>query len=490
MNMHGSNTFAARSTDAGVKRRLLESYLQARAAGQSNKNSVITRRPPEEPAPLSLSQEQLWLREQAHEGMPATCNECITIKSKVQFEQRHIERALAEIIRQHESWRTTYAVENGMPIQVIHPAPENFELLTFDLRRHPTRQRETKLASITSEMVSEPFDLARGPLLRGALLRFDETDHRLFLCGHLSILDGISVYQILPLELATLYKALSEDREHDTAELPIQYTDYAYWQRRFIAGTEHARQLAYWREQLSGLIPPPLWSGRKPRVNDVPRGEIHSFALSDSTAAALDRTSRIRGVTLFTVLLTTFATLLHHYTGQRDLAVATLAPSGRKRPEVQRLLGYFLNPVVLRVDFTGDPPFSEMLTRTQRIIANALCHDDLPLAAIRQDSTVDSMCGALAPIALSLQPRTPPLETDWEVTSMDANSGGSIWELYLAFIQRDAGLIGRAQYNPDVFDTSAVANILTDLETLLQGATANPAQRISTLLSRMRQMTT
>jgi non-ribosomal peptide synthetase component F len=189
-------------------------------------------------------------------------------------------------------------------------------------------------------------------------------------------------------------------------------------------------------------------------------------------------------------LLTTFATLLHHYTGQRDLAVATLAPSGRKRPEVQRLLGYFLNPVVLRVDFTGDPPFSEMLTRTQRIIANALCHDDLPLAAIRQDSTVDSMCGALAPIALSLQPQTPPLDTDWEVTSMDANSGGSIWELYLAFIQRGAGLIGRAQYNPDVFDTSTVAKILTDLETLLQGATANPAQRISTLLSRMRQMTT
>jgi hypothetical protein len=487
MDIVSSNTFAE-STDPAIKLRLVESYLQARAAGPSKENSFIGRRPPAEPAPLSLAQEQLWLREQAGKGIPATLNECFTLKSRVRFESRHIERALIEIVRQQEIWRTTYAVEKGMPIQVIHPAPTNFDLLTFDLRGYPMRQRESKLASITSEMVSEPFDLARGPLLRGALLRIHETDHRLFLCGHLSVLDGISVYQILPFELATLYKALSDNREHAPLELPIQYSDYAYWQRRVIIGTEKARQLAYWRKQLSGLVPPRLAAGPTPRVNDGSRGEIQSFALSDSTAADLGRISRKQGVTLFTVLLATFATVLHQYTGLRDLAIATLAPSGRKRPEVRRLLGHFLNPVVLRIDFTGDPPFSEMLIRTQRVIANALCHDDLPLASIPQHSTMDAEAGPLAPIALSLQPQTPPLATDWEVTSMDANSGGSIWELYLAFIQRGAGLIGRAQYNPNIFDSATIAKILRNLENLLEGATADPAQRISALSSRMRQI--
>src|SRR6185437_9552085 len=133
-----------------------------------------------------------------------------------------------------------------------------------------------------------------------------------------SVLDGISVYQILPFELATLYKALSDNREHAPLELPIQYSDYAYWQRRVIIGTEKARQLAYWRKQLSGLVPPRLAAGPTPRVNDGSRGEIQSFALSDSTAADLGRISRKQGVTLFTVLLATFATVLHQYTGLHD----------------------------------------------------------------------------------------------------------------------------------------------------------------------------
>jgi len=304
--------------------------------------------------------------------------------------------------------------------------------------------------------------------------------------AHLSIVDGVSVYQVFPSELAQLYQAFSASKMSPLPEPLIQYADYAYWQRRWLIGREMQKQLDYWRNRLAGELPTLQWPNDHPRpAAQTFCGAALSFAWPRHLGDAIKELSLRVGVTLFTSLQSGFTALLHNYTGQSDIIVGTISPAGRKRSEVQGLLGYFLNPVVLRIDFTGDPPFNELLRQTQRVTSEAISHDDLPIEFLAQEllPKQDPSRHPFFTTAISLQPPMSPIGSGWSVTSMDAASGGAMWDLYLAFIEQSTGMIGRVQYNPDLFEARTITQMVEDLQALLATAVANPRQRLSKLAS-------
>jgi hypothetical protein len=464
-----------------VKRKLLARYLLGDLAPAERQAHEITRRPLNEPAPLSLAQQQLWYREQI-EGITPLYNESITIRRRGALDIAALERSLAEIVRRHEIWRTVYDSSNGMPVQVVKPAPSCFPLQMVNLRGYDEAEIEAEVLRVTTNETQQRFDLRHGPLLRAMLLRTDDEEYRLFITAHLSIIDGISVYQILPTELAALYAANCVGNPAPLPELCIQYADYAHWQRRNVSGRHRAEQLAYWRTQFASEPPSLRWpTGRQQPVFQTYRGQIRRFALSNELTCALKDFSRNEHVTLFTILAASFCCLLYSYTRQVDLVIGTPSPAGRKLPETQPLLGYFLNPVALRIDLQGDPTFRELRLRVQKALATAMCYDDVPLEVIAKELQLKGTTARnpFFTTAISLQPKTPKAAEEWRVTSMDADSGGAPWDLYVAFIDRAEEILGRVQYNPDLFESAAISGMLNDLQSLMKVITEDPGQRLS-----------
>lgn len=464
-----------------VKRRLLEQYLHGRG-GASGPRPLITPRPFGEAAPLALSQEELWIREAGTFPVPPLYNECVTVRMAGEIEPALLERCLAEIIRRHEIWRTSYDVRNGQPVQVVHPAEDIVRLPMLDLRSLPGPRREAEAERMVGEIVRKPFDLKEGPLLRAKLIRMHDSEHRLYLSAHLSIVDGVSVYQVFPAELAMLYNAFAARQPSPLRRLPVQFGDYAYQQRRWLHGEEHAQQIIYWRKQLAGDLPVLAWPADRSRPpRETFRGTIRLFALRTAPTEAARDLSRREGVTLFMTLTAAFTALLHRYTEQEDIIIGTLSPAGRKRSEAEMLLGYLINPVALRFDLTGNPTFRVLLRQVQKVTLEAIANDEVPQAMLVRElqPRVDASRSPFFTVAISLQPPTPKLALEWSVTSMDVESGGAPWDLYLAFIDRPEGIIGRVQYNPDLIEAQTITRMLEHFQRLLEAAGAAPGKRLS-----------
>jgi hypothetical protein len=459
-----------------AKRSLLGKYRAGNTAVP--RASIIPRRREGVLAPLSLSQEELWRREQVP-GIPPLYNECVAVRMRGPLEIPVLERAITEIIQRHEIWRTTFETRTGAPVQVVHPVTP-VSLPIADVRCVPAAEREDEAIRLMNAETRRPFRLNHEPPLRPMLVRMADSEYWLFLIAHLIVLDGPSAYQIFPIEVAEFYKAFATGRAPNLPELTIQCADFACWQRESLAA-EIEKQLAYWREQLGRDDSLEQWPDDKPRPSSRSyRGVIRPFELSTETSQKLRDFSHRENTTLFSTLLAGFATLLHSYSRREKIFLGTLSPSGRKRSEVLNLLGYFLNPVTLKFDFATDPTFAELLIQARKVMAGAIGNDDVPIEHIaRQVKPGDSSPSPFFRAAISLQPSTPILDLDWSVTSMDVDSGGSPWELYLAFIDRPQGMIGRAQFDPDVFDEDSARHIVKDLDRLLAELTANPQLRFS-----------
>jgi len=475
---------AAESALSEAKRKLLQSYLHGGRAPTFPAPRLITPRCSDEPAPLSLSQEQLLLRETSMPGIPPLYNECITLRMSGPLDVPVLERSLTEIIRRHEIWRTSYETRNGRAVQVVHPAPDEVRLPVTDLRGLPGARQEEEVQQVIGEAVRQPFDLTNGPLLRARLVTLGRFEHRLYLIAHLSIVDGVSVYQVFPSELAALYSGYASAHPSPLPSPAIQFGDYASWQRQWLRGEELGKQLAYWRKQLAGEIPALRWPTDRLRPpKQTFRGAIRLFVLPKPVGKAVKELSQREGVTLFMALLAAFAALLHCYTQQDEIVVGTLSPAGRKRSEVARLLGYFLNPVALRFDLTNDPTFRELLLQAQRLTLEAISNDDVPIEILAQElkPKLDLSYNPFFTVAISLQPPMPPLDLEWTVTSMDIQSDGAQWDLYIAFIDRPGGMMGRVQYNPEVFQNETISRMLQHYERLLESVCANPVKHLSEL---------
>ena len=448
-----------------AKRVLFDRYSQ----GRDSSGPKIGPRPQGIPAPLSLVQEQLYFRELEFAGDPPLYNECVTVRMLGPLDPDVLERSFNEIIRRHEAWRTTFETNAGQPVQVVHP-PKPMQFSRIDLRGLAETERETEAVRLVSEDVRRPFQLNNGPLLRPILVRMSDEDHRLFLVAHQIIVDGKSAYQIYPFELATHYKAFLVGRPSPLPELKIQCADFAWWQRESLKG-EEARQVNYWRKQLVSTLPPRPGPSKKP--DPAARsfyGCIHPFTFSPQLSAQVRDVSRRLNSTLFLVLLTALATVIHGYANGEDVVLGTLSPSGRKQSEVMDLLGYFLNPVALLLNCGVHTTFGELLNHSRGVLLDAISNDDVPIEHLARalGSQEDPGPSPFFSAAISLQPPTPDFGLPWGVTSMDVESGGSPWPLYLAFIDRPEGIIGRVQFNPSLVEIGTVERMLQDLESFFK----------------------
>jgi Condensation domain len=465
------------------KRQLLEKLMRGSASRSARASELIMRRPSEVPAPLGLAQEQVWRRSLRAARKPPLYNEVITVYRDGPLDVCVLERCLAEIIRRHEAWRSSFDTLNGQPIQLIHSAPGEIKIPFDDLEVWPDNQRESKALELMSDRAQQPFDLKQSSLLRLFLLKMGANAYRLAIIAHQSIIDGVSVYQVFPSELTALYEAFSTGKPSPLPEPQLQYSDFAYWHRGWLREEIREQQIAYWRKQLAGEIPRLNWPGRLVSAKDESfRGVIKPFVLPIELGRRVKEFSHEHGTTLFQVLLTAFTALIYCYAQQDDILIGTLSPAGRKRSEVQALLGYFLNPVALRYRLSREVTFGELLQESRRLLSEAISNDDVPLEVVAEELKLSSDRDPFVKIALSLQPYVPTVKEGWDVTSMDAQSGGTVWDLYLAFIDGTQGLVGRAQYNPDIFQQAMIFSMLDDLWNVLSAGTADPARRVKDLL--------
>jgi hypothetical protein len=298
---------------------------------------------------------------------------------------------------------------------------------------------------------------------------------------HQIIIDGVTAYQVLLPELAVLYDAYAKGDSAPLPEPSSQYSDFAYWQREWLRGEVLANQLNYWRKQLQGKLPTLKWpKGLRPAKQTF-RGSIRPFTLPSQLSRKLKRLSQMEGVTLFTVLLAGFCALLHRYTNQDEVIIGTVSPSGRKYKDFQKVMGYFLNPVPLRIHLSQNPTWRELFLRVQRVSSAALSHDDVPFESLVEilRPEMDPSRNPFFQVAASLEPSMPDLGPEWSLTPMDVESGGARWDLYLVWDARETGIIGRVQYNPDLFDCKAVTRVLEDQEALLQVIVQDPGRNLS-----------
>ncbi|HMG74409.1 MAG TPA: amino acid adenylation domain-containing protein [Pyrinomonadaceae bacterium] len=460
-----------------AKRALLQQYLRGGLALPSPESCVINRRPTDEPAPPSFGQEQLWIHSQLVTDL-VIYNEPVTVRRTGPLDVTALKQSLHEIIRRHEAWRTNFAIQDGQLVQVINPSLD-LELPLVDLRGLDESEREPEALRLATLDARRPFDLNQGPLLRAMLARITDTDHRLYLTLHQIIFDGVSLYSVFLPELANLYEAFVHGRPPTLPNPPIQYADFAHWQRT--QDETVSDELAYWRKQLAGA----------PAALDVPadrprpavqtfRGEQLSFTFPQRLSEALKALSRREGTTLFMTLLAAFQTVLHRYTDQDDLLVGTVTTS-RKRSEFDELLGFFLNTLVLRTDLSGDPTFRELLARVRKVTVDALGHGDVPVHRLVKELELERDPGRnpLFQVMFVLEPPLPAPAPGWELSQVDVDAGIARVDLYLELDDRPEGLVGRFRYNSDLFDAASITRMLDHLTTLLEGVSANPECAIS-----------
>src|SRR5687768_12098862 len=332
--------------------------------------------------PLSFAQERLWFLDQFEPGSPIY-NIPAAFRLPGPLNVRALEQSINEIVNRHEILRTTFQSQDGQPVQVISPTLV-IEVPLIDLSGFPDTVRDAEAQRLTANEAMAPFDLAQGPLLRTSLLKLADMDHLLLFTMHHIVSDAWSM-GILWRELGTLYEQYSTGRKAALPRLPIQYADFAQWQRGYLTGDVMEQHLKYWREQLAnapGVVELPADRPR-PAVQSF-RGAMESWALPPALAEGLKNLSQRTGVTLFMTLLTAFKILLYRYTSRPDLVVGTPI-ANRTRTEVEGLIGLFVNTLVLRTDLSGDPSFLEALNRVREVTLGAYAHQDLPFERLVEE---------------------------------------------------------------------------------------------------------
>jgi len=434
--------------------------------------------------PLSFAQQRLWFLDQLEPNSPMyNIPDVVRLIGPLDVEV--LKRCLNEIVRRHEVLRTTFAVVDGRPVQVI--APElTIPLPVVDLRSLPKAEREEEALRLATREAQRPFDLARGPLLRATLLRLDDEEHIALLTVHHIVSDGWSTSVFMG-EMAALYEAFSTGKPSPLPELPIQYADFACWQREWLQGEVLEAQLSYWKQQLAGL--PPLLElptdRPRPPVQTF-RGDYQSFTLPEDLCRAIKDLCQQEGVTLFMTLLAAFQTLLYRYSGQDDISVG-IPIANRTRAEIEGLIGFFVNTLVMRTDLSGDPTFRELLQRVREVALGAYAHQDLPFEMIVDalQPERDMSHSPLFQVAFALQSsprRTRSLPTSGLIIEpVEAHSGTAKYDLTLFINEEGEQLIGSLEYNTDLFDASTIQRMLSHFQTLLESIVADPDQRISAL---------
>ncbi len=428
----------------------------------------------------SFAQQRLWLLEQLDPDNSAY-NISKFLRLNGELDQAAIESALTELVRRHESLRTTFTASDGQPRQVITPPPDRFQLSRTDLSREP--EREASLQQLLHAEVETPFDLSSGPLFRAGLLRLAEHEHVFYLSMHHIVSDGWSM-SLLFREFSALYSAALHQQQSPLPELPIQYADYALWQRDSFSGELLAQQLDYWRRQLQGA----------PAVLELPadyarpaqqsyHGHTHRLALDQALVTRLKQFSQQSGCTLFMTLLAAFKVLLHRYTGQPDIVVGTPVV-GRNRGELEGLIGFFVNTLVLRTELSDNPSFKELLARVREVCLGAYAHQELPFEKLVEELQPERSLShmPLFQVMFSLLEVDPaPLSLAGLETSevkIERLTTKSDLTLLLA-PQNDGELIGNLYYRTELFHPDTIRRLADEYVRVLHEVLDQPASRVS-----------
>ncbi|HEX8920580.1 MAG TPA: condensation domain-containing protein, partial [Pyrinomonadaceae bacterium] len=431
--------------------------------------------------PLSFSQQRLWFLDQLEPGS-AHYNIPLAMRLTGALDVQALEQTLSEIIRRHEALRTTFNIVDGDAVQMIGPA---FKLkpTAHDLSELPTAERESEALRLAAQEAQRPFDLSAGPLLRASLLRLAADEHIALLTMHHIISDGWST-GVLIREVAALYEAYSQGRNPTLAELPIQYADYAVWQREWLKGEVLERQLDYWKQQLSGAATLELPTDRPRPVIQSTRGAHEDFALNSHVTEGLKRLSQQHGATLFMTLLAAWQTLLSRYSGQDDISVGTPI-AGRNRRETEELIGFFVNTLVLRTDLAGDPSFTELLKRVREVALGAYAHQDVPFEKLVEELQPerDLSRSPLFQVMFALQ-NTPQKELKLpglRLSFVDPEQETAKFDLMLMLSESATGMTGSLVYNTDLYNRETIRRLSAHLSTLLSAIVSDPNQRLSSL---------
>ncbi|HEX5748907.1 MAG TPA: non-ribosomal peptide synthase/polyketide synthase [Archangium sp.] len=433
----------------------------------------------DEPPPLSFAQQRLWFMDQLQSESTAY-NVPYALRLEGRLEREALERALEEVVRRHEVLRASFKSREGEPVMHIAGLTRP-SLSPVDLSEMDAGQQRGAVEWLVSEESSRPFELSRAPLLRATLLRLGEREHVLLLTVHHIVFDGWSA-GILFRELAALYDAFSRGTPSPLPELPLRYADYARWQRGWLKGEVLEKQLAYWRQRLTGSPPvlelpldKPRPAQRSPRAGRVP------VVLAREPSEALEALAQREGSSLFMVLLAGFQALLARWTGQEDVVVGSPV-AGRTRAEVEGLIGLFVNTLVLRTDVSGAPTFRELLARVREVALGAYAHQDVPFEKLVEELKPERESGhsPLFQVLLVLEnlPAREVVLPELKLSPVDQEALEAKLDLTLGFTRTPEGLRGLFLYDEALFEPETIQRLARYLETLLVAVARAPDRRV------------
>ncbi|KYF69550.1 non-ribosomal peptide synthetase, partial [Sorangium cellulosum] len=472
-------------------RSLFEAPTVARLAAQLERATRGGARPAPRPlspaprgaeAPLSFAQQRLWFLDQL-EPESATYNVPAALRLRGALDVEALAAAFAEVVRRHEVLRATLHAVDGRPVQRFQAAPDAWPFPLVDLAALPAPEREAALQRLASEEAARPFDLEKGPLLRASLFRLAPDEHALLVTLHHIASDGWSL-GVLAGELTAAYAAFARREAPRLAPLPVQYADYAAWQRQELTPDVLQAEREVWRRRLDGAPPLELPTDRPRPATPSRRGRTHRFELPPDLAAALRRRSQELGATLFMTLLAAFEALLHRYSGQEDFCVGTPV-AGRGRTEIEPLIGLFVNTLVLRARLDGEPTFAELVGRVKADALEAYAHQDLPFEVVVDALAVerDLSRNPLFQVMFALQNVPPPALAlpGVEVSPVALETEQARFDLTLFLTESGEAIEGAIEFDLDLFDPGTVARLAGHYETILRAAAADPRGRVAEL---------
>jgi len=437
--------------------------------------------------PCSFAQQRLWFIDQ-YETDKHLYNLPTAVRLQGKLDVAALDASLNEVVARHETLRTSFVEVAGQPVQLIAP-PLQLEFPLMDLS--DLRDSSSEVTRLARREAQQSFDLRRGPLVRAALLRLSATEHVLLLTMHHIVSDGWSM-GVLVREVAALYEAFVGGKPSPLPALPIQYADFAVWQREWLQDDVLERQLSYWRRQLTGAPSVlELPSDERPLETSF-RGAHQPWQISRELVKQIKEVGQREGATLFMTLLAGFMSLVHFYTGEEDLVVGTDV-ANRNRSETEGLIGFFVNQLVLRVDVSGNPTFRELLRRTSKVCHDAYAYQDLPFDRLVEALNPKRDGGAvLFNVKLILQnaPRPPLALPDLTLTPVETETGTAKYDLLLDLGETEQGLQGAAHYKTDLFNPTTINRMLELYATVLQTVTQQPdiqLSELSEMLSRAEQ---
>ncbi len=464
-----------------AKRELLLRQLR-KLQGTAPRPVIRSRRQGLGDLPLSYAQQRLWFLDQLQPGNPFY-NLPGAVRLRGPFDEGCLGRALTEIVRRHESLRTSFPSVDGRPVQRIGPAAV-FPLPVVDLSTLPEGERRLAARALLAAEGRHAFDLAAGPLVHTVLLRMGPGERILVFALHHIVSDAWSM-RILIRELTALYQAFLQGAPSPLFELPVQYADYALAEREWLDGEALAPQLEYWRGQLAGLPGPLDLPADRPRPEvQTFRGARQPVAVSTGVTAALKLIGQQQRATVFMTLLAGLASLLSRYTGRDDLPVGTPI-ANRDRVETEGLIGFFVNTLVLRCDLAGEPTFRELLERVREMVLEAFAHPDLPFERLVEELQPDRSLAHTPIFQVVFAFQTVAGEAGAAagpaLEALPVESGRSLFDLTLTLEEARGHLGGLFEYNTDLFDPVRLRRMATHFEILLAAAAGHPDRRLSEL---------